>query len=93
MDTANGAAHQGRKNSGCMCDSSGGEGFIGLPFSISTRENFLFTDTLDTIIKIIPLPIIFRINRRWFCIFACGSQLKLKGWVVPKMKIQPHHCN
>lgn len=45
---------------------------------ISTEENFLFTD-LDAIIKMILLPIIFRVNRRWFCSSACGFQLKLKG--------------
>lgn len=58
----------------------GGVRYIRLlhPLSISMEENFLFTD-LDAIIKIIPLPIIFRINRRWFCISACGFQLKLKG--------------
>lgn len=51
-----------------MDGRNGRKGLIRLPFSISAEENLLFTDTLDTIIKIIPLPIIFRINRRWFCI-------------------------
>lgn len=64
-----------------MWDFGGrGAGYVRLthPLSISTEEDFLFTD-LDAIIKIILLPIIFRINRRWFCISACGLQLKLKG--------------